>query len=514
MVRKIAIEWETGRPAGEIAVQNGRMLAMTPAAGTAECRGSCFAFTADGRCRLNLHIQAENAGKSGGRTVVFVRTRRQPFSFFLADIDSEYPVFIPAYGVAVTAADDPRSYAEIHDEIRKRQLRTETEVMEQEPEASYETASLAAKNIPRDILLGISRDIRVFSTGFKSTVNHKTFEQLDWIQPSLQIREIQLPESNMENVRYNFSFGRGLGCCDDVVKRLEDGVLPILHARIADGDMVYHVTEFVTLEKSELTDENIRGTPCLIASTYGLGSQLTAEQESELKRQIAAEPPPDEEVVLYYRIEAVNQARVPRYAWFAAPVPNGTIAPSNIDKGISCDYDREQGYSYYSPDRIFGITKLDGKAMPEPETAVLVKPGATAVFDLIIPHQPVSRERATALFNRDFQAKKAECRAFWQKKLDAAAKLHVPERRIDEMLASIMRRSDQRAPRWPCIMTLSAGMARRKGCWIIIWNGSVPTGSSRFLTPTCWKQAPSSGRPASITAIPGIRRGPGESKTN
>jgi len=68
------------------------------------------------------------------------------------------------------------------------------------------------------------------------------------------------------------------------------------------------------------------------------------------------------------------------------------------------------------------------------EIAVLVRPGETAVFEFIIPHQPVSEERARELSKKDFNINHREHREFWLDKLKSAAQIKLPEKRIDEMV--------------------------------------------------------------------------------
>jgi hypothetical protein len=91
--------------------------------------------------------------------------------------------------------------------------------------------------------LGLSRDQRLF----------RIDEHLQWIKPRFHWRESKLPETADMPIVYEFMFGRGWGLRDDLTRRLEDGVLPILHARIGDEAIVYEVTLFTGLERSPLT---------------------------------------------------------------------------------------------------------------------------------------------------------------------------------------------------------------------------------------------------------------------
>ena len=114
---------------------------------------------------------------------------------------------------------------------------------------------------------------------------------------------------------------------------------------------------------------------------------------------------------------------------------SGTLRPGSgwWDKH-SYSYNPETGFSCYSSDRIFGISKLNGNPLPNEEIAVLLKPGEKAVFEFTLPHEPISEERALKIVKQSFDEKKAECISFWREKLGNAATIKVPEKRIEEMI--------------------------------------------------------------------------------
>jgi len=65
-----------------------------------------------------------------------------------------------------------------------------------------------------------------------------------------------------------------------------------------------------------------------------------------------------------------------------------------------------------------------------------VRPGDKAVFEFLLPHSPISRARASELSKQSFDARLDECTRFWQGKLSSAARITVPEQRINEMIQS------------------------------------------------------------------------------
>jgi hypothetical protein len=219
--------------------------------------------------------------------------------------------------------------------------------------------------------------------------------------------------------------GRGWGAVDKIKRRLEDGILPILHGTLVDDDVTYNLTAFVTLETNPLTRENVRGTHFLVADGYGYGHMFTQQQQAQHDSLLSAEMNPPEETVLFMRISAVNTAAVPRYAFFKNPTPNamGTY-----------DFDGANGFAIYKSGRVFAVSLLNGRPLSEEEVAVDLKPGETAVLDIRLPNRPVPRGRAAKLRGFSFEERHRECRRFWQQKLDGAARIQLPEQRITEML--------------------------------------------------------------------------------
>jgi hypothetical protein len=396
---------------------------MNSVLGTGEVSGSRFAFSSGGGCRLAIVVEDVNTSRGAHATVVTVGAEQHPFSFFVRDVSREHPILIPAYGVAVTEQDDGRSYDEMMAWNARRGLVTNLQRMTIEEEESYDAAARHTRQLPGQTWLGLSRDMRIFGVGFRSVGAGNATERLwDWIQPRFHGYETPLPENNDQPVRYLYMLGRGIGCTHNITRRLEDGVLPILHGKVVDDDVIYNVTSFVSLEKS--APGELRGTHFLVADKYSRGQMFTVEQAQDCDKLLPRELNQPEETVLYLRVAAVNTAAAPRYAWLKSVFP----------EGIAYAFDGEHGRGSYSADRIFYVAKLDGKPLPQEEIAVLLLPGESVSFDLFVPHRPINRERAERLIRQDFTVRHAEIRAFWQQKLDAAAQIRLPEQRIDEMV--------------------------------------------------------------------------------
>ncbi len=416
VARRIAIEWPKGRPQGTVTITDGSIaaLAIVRGKGTVQQDGR-FAATADGPLRLEVQLKGSEVAYGPGGAIVTVAGARETFSFFLRDVRATQPIFIPAYDAAVTEASDARSYSEIEAAIRSRGLQSKLEQVESEPEESWADAAANTRSLQCQTWLGLARDIRIFALG----------ERLDRIQPRFHGEEVPLPETGDHAVGYDFLMGRGWGARDRIERRLEEGVLPILHGRLTDDDIAYDLMAFAGLEAHPLAPQNVRGTHFLVADRYGLGHMFTKEQQAEFERLLPAEMNQPEETVLFLRVTAVNTAAVPRYAFFKNPRPNAAG---------KYEFDRREGFAVYDSGRVFCVSKLNGKPLSGEEVAILLAPGQTAVFDVYLPHRPIPRARAAGLREAPFEERHASCRAYWKEKLAAAARVHVPEQRIDEMV--------------------------------------------------------------------------------
>ncbi len=358
----IAIEWQEGRPRGEIRVIGARITSRSTPTPS----------------RLQLVFE------SRPQDIVSVADGQHTFSFFLRDVNRDNPILIPAYGVAVTEDSDSRSYGQIEVAVRSRGLQSKLERISAAPEENFANAARESRSVTCQTWLGLGRDIRIFAVS----------DRLDWVETRLHGKQL---------ARHSFQMGRGWGPLDRITRRLEDGVLPILHGTLDDEDVTYELTAFAALEAKSLTAANVRGTHFLIADGHGAGHMFTKEQQAQYDSLLAGELNQPEETVLFVRMTAVNTAPVPRYAFFkTVPV---TAA----------------------------VSKLNGQPLAEDEVSILLQPGRIATVDTYLPNRPLTGERAERLRRVSFAERLAECRAFWKAKLASAAQIRVPERRIDEM---------------------------------------------------------------------------------
>lgn len=465
MSNSIAVLWQNPKVAGEITLKyDGNIQALRTEQGSIQ--GAAFTLEGCGQARLDITIDGAMTQRGAYATIVNVRTQTNPFSFFLRDVNAQNPIYIPEYGVAVTQSDDQRTYEQIVADIGAQGRQGKVQQFENEPEESFESAAEHTRDLKCWTWLGISRDIRMFEVGFHATGEPR--EVWDWICPKYHNRAITLPETGDKPIKFDYFAGRGLGCEQQLTRRLEDGVLPVLNTVSIDDGMRYEMKLFATLEKSPLVIENVEGTHYLVADQYSAGIMFTPEQEQKRDALHDGELERDEETVCYLRVKAINTTAAPRYAFMRIPQPNVYVLP-DMNKAPSV-YEQQSGLGYFTEDRVFMTATLDGQPVPQVENAVLLQPGEVAVFEFKIPHRPISRERALTLAQTDFDQKLDECITFWRNKLDKAADISVPEQRIDEMIRAAILHFD--------IMAYGnepdGALAQTIGCYSPIGSESSP----------------------------------------
>lgn len=427
---KVIVKWQNTKPQGRIEVLNGKLENIAIIKGKGKASNQYYYYTTSQSNTLKITIKQSVNNSGSNPTLISVINGNQSFSFFLRDVSFDYPIFMPEYQVMVCCDHDDRSFEQVANEIRNRNLKTKLQQIDDEPEESFESAAKHTRNQKCPVWLGISRDIRIFELGVPEG-------EMDIISPKLAANSVYLAETNNTSVEYCYMTGRGQGVEQRVKRRLDEGVLPVVHTEIIDEDIKYHNIAFVTNEFSPLNTETLKGTDFLVADFFSSGHMFTPEQENLLNPLLLTESKKTEETVLYFRSEATNLSKVPRYACFRTLRPG-----SGWWEKFPYIYTKENGYSCYSPNRVFALSKLNGAPLPNEEIAVLLKPNETAIFEFRLPHKPVSMERATIISQQSFTRKLAECKAFWLNKLSQAALIKLPEKRIEEMIQAGLNHLD------------------------------------------------------------------------
>lgn len=421
----IQLEWNKAPVTGTVEVQNGRVVKIEILKGKGKIKGNVFGFSTT-IARIKITLDNINNDPGPNATLVSIKTLQNPFSFFLRDVTADFPVFIPEYKAVVLTSTDNRSYLDLQDHLKSSALQTKLQQIENEPEESFAAVENNVRNQHVPTWLGISRDFRIFQ------VNESLADQpmeANIITPRFAATGVNLPEMKNNTAAYMYTTGRGQGVALHTVRSLEEGVLPILRSTTIDENLTYSSTSFVAFEKSVLTDRQQAGTDYLVADNYSYGHMFTADQEAALKTKLKSAFNTPEETVFYFHSVAENTGHAPAYAWFKTPKPgNGWYEQYDYT------FNSQTGFSAYTADKVFCVSALNGKPLPNEEIAVLLQPGEKAVFEFFLPHSPVSASRAVALSQQSFNKKLEECISFWKSKLIRSAQIHVPEERISNMI--------------------------------------------------------------------------------
>ena len=422
----VRILWKEGEVKGRIEVQNAELSCMFireigRESSDKAVNGNTFHIARADRQILELHFSKARIAPGPEPALVTIRTGQHAFSFFLRDVTGVSPIYIPSYGVAVGPVTDLRNYGQVEDDIRSRGLLTKTARTNMLSEASFEQVAPHTRNMSVPIWLGLGRDVRLF-------------EIMEEMQDMANVAEKVIKTTNAGTgiQSYCYALGRGVGPLNNIRRWLENGSLPIYHSEMHDDDVVYHSVSFASLENTPLAEGNVAGTDYLISDTYNSWREFTPDQQRQLEEKQQLMGSPTQEVILYCRTQIVNTGQAPRYAWFKLPYMGG----------VQTSFDPASGFSSFAPDSVFCVSLLNGLPVPAEEMAVLIQPGDTICLDFRIPHHPVDAERAAALREKSFDEQYGACRLYWQGKLDRAAKIYVPEKRIDEMLRANLLHMD------------------------------------------------------------------------
>ena len=416
------IEWKNSNIRGEIVANNGRISNVTALNGT--IKGNSFNLPKTSKARLTVEVSDYNNELGPDPTVISVKTSDHSFSFFLRDITKQSPVFISDYNVVLLAHDDYRSFAEIENDILHRNILTKLQRIEKEEESSFETAAPVTRNMSVPVLLGIGRDMRLFE--ISEELEDMALEG-KIIRPRYASRSVDLPDS--ENSAYIYALGRGVGPKNNITRKLDEGYIPIYHSDLKDDDVTYHTVSFVSFGEIPLTIAENRGTHYIISDRHSYGRSFTEEQTKEMEKRMEKAYDFKNNIILYSRTTIENTGKVPRYGWIKLPRPGTSWWQKKVHQ-----YDEETGFSSYSQDRVFCISKFNDNNLQNEELAFLLQPGEKAEFDFFLPHTPISKDEAVALKKQSFEQKLNETRKYWKERRSTAARIRLPEKRIEDML--------------------------------------------------------------------------------
>ncbi|MFH1023845.1 MAG: hypothetical protein V1809_10725 [Planctomycetota bacterium] len=420
--KPVAVVWERGPAGGSVDIACGNLARLKLVECEGRVAGKGFSIASFGPCRLVIDV-AEAVTRPGARaTRVAVNTTKNPFTFFLRDVNRSFPIFIPEYGVIVTEGGDTRSFSAIAEAIRGKGLVSHMAAIENAPEESYEAACRGNRDQVCPTWLGLSRDMRIFEVNCKSDCGY-----WGYVRPRYHSTTQSVPETEDKPYTLEFTIGPGASCRTRITRRLEEGILPILHSTQSEDDVRYDLTMFATLETQPLSLENLRGSDWRASYANTGGNMLKPEDKEKMRDLLDREMRNrEEETVCWIRIEAVNRGSVPRYAWFRGitAVLDGKACPAT--------HDGREGLAQFPSGRVFGVHRLNGGPARDHEMAILIQPKKRVIYDILVPHQPIPADRAKNLARQDFSKHVEACRTFWKARLRKAATVSIPEPAIDE----------------------------------------------------------------------------------
>jgi hypothetical protein len=416
----VHLVWKTQPADGKVEVENGRLKKVVISRGQGKVKTNQFVFTKTGPSGIRIELDQLNDNVGPGATLVHIEAGQNPFSFLWRDVTTGSPIFLPELGVAVLSAEDHRPYESVASDMVSKHLKTKVQAIELAEESSFTSVEKKVRSLKAPTWLGISRDFRIFEINQNLTDAHGGGIT---IAPKRAVSPLLLAETKNAPVSYFYTLGRGIGPLENTSRYLENGTLPMLHSILKDDDIKYHSTSFVALEQQLLDAAAVKGTYFLVADQYSAGHMLNKSQQENASQHTDAALNNPEETVYFQRTEITNTGKVPRYAWFMNPRSSHHY-----------NYDPKTGYSAYSADRIFCVAKFNGRPFPNQEMAILLQPGEKALFEFFIPHSPVSAQRAGTLSKKSFEDEYRATREYWLKKLEKAAKIQVPEKRVNDMI--------------------------------------------------------------------------------
>jgi hypothetical protein len=364
--------------------------------------------------------------------LVSIQLEDGTFSFWSDQVTRNCPIVLPRLHAVVTTADDDRDYETVVLQTGEGSGLTALNHLQHADEDSYLSAAGRNRQLKSPTWLGLGRDLRTFGFNLRGIGAGNAAERMwDWIAPQWHGEGVKLLEAENESVRYHFMVGRGIGPHEAVVRRLSEGTLPIIEASLLDGHIRYELTAFVSLERQDLSEATNRGTHFLRADGHSAGHMFTPAQQQEFDDLEAAQPAA-EETVAFMRVTATNIDATPRYAFLKLPAPFA----ADQHFALPYAYHPETGASGFGDDRVFCVASLDGSPLRQEEMSILLQPGCTAVFDIRVPHRPIPAGRAAELRSRNHVEVLHQVRTYWRAKLDGAASISLPERRLSEMVAA------------------------------------------------------------------------------
>lgn len=351
---------------------------------------------------------------------------RHTFSFFLRDVRPARPLWYPEVGAAITDGDEDSSYAGLYRAHPPPDA-------DPPPEYSLEEAMRAFPGPVTPVWLALEGDARTILVSYAE--DHGCW---GWITPWRFHRPLLRDDGS--RVEWDFTVGRGSHHRHDITRRLEDGMLPIVHSTQREEGLSYQLTLFATRDTGNLAGDPPRGTDWRAAYMSCMGCMFSKERLAELEKLYREEVDErGDRPVCCLRVSVKNEGAVPAYAFYRMPSykPNHLppMYPSLAKANEKLALDPATGYCHEG-DTVFSLNFCNGRPLPNEEISVLLEPGEEAVFECRLPFKPLPPERAEALASYSWEDLHRDCRSYWQTRLADFPRWNLPEKALEERLGA------------------------------------------------------------------------------
>ena len=109
----LRVQWRDRPADGAVEVREGELASLTISPGQGRSVSNGYHFEASGPATWELSLRKARLGAGGGATIVRIGSGADGFAFFARDVSTDFPIFLPDRGVAVSLASDSRSYQEL-----------------------------------------------------------------------------------------------------------------------------------------------------------------------------------------------------------------------------------------------------------------------------------------------------------------------------------------------------------------------------------------------------------------
>ncbi len=363
----------------------------------------------------------QEGGLGSSECVLSVKSRKS-FSFLVGSVNAVTPIYSKRLGIAVTTAEDDRSFAQIEEFVRGLGGQTQTERIEAEEEFSYEKACKLPER-KCTTFLAAPGNVNIWEMGFRGfPIEEKQhFDLYDYIVPRQNWDRMDFDE-DAPRVTYRYMLGRGMAFDSNFQRRNEEGYLPILHADLVENEIHYAVVAFCD-SKAERFDEE-EGSNFLTADLHSAAHVLSEEQQ-----KIAQEGKNGTDTLLRVEFSAENRSKTSKIAYFRFPHINTPVMAESCKLAQKF----EGGVGYYK-NKVF-CRFISSRGVPTAqECAFILAPNEKISFQGVLFHSPVSVEESKGYDPLDFADRKAAVKAYWEASLGTLKDWRLPERQIDEGL--------------------------------------------------------------------------------